>query len=807
MAYNSENDKSIFEDDKAVLEKKLISMQELLVSKDRELLAFKASTCWRLTVPLRVFSRALNWPQLRLFLVRVLRWGYCCLPLSAAGRYRLKSAVFLFVGPLFRNSVPYQNWLAFRRGDLPAEADGMEDDVCQGLGRLALSDNPYKKFYASAFMQAAGPKGLRLDYVPLAADSIDSRHLDIRLIAFYLPQFHPIAENNEWWGLGFTEWTNVSKAVPQFEGHYQPHLPGELGFYDLRLIDVMRRQVQLAKQYGLAGFCFHYYWFSGRRLLELPLNQFLANRDIDFPFCICWANENWSRRWDGSEQSLLMAQVHTPETDEAFIRDVAELFLDSRYIRVAGKPVLIIYRVSLLPEPKSTALRWRNYCREHGFGEIHLVCAQSFEVTDPREYGFDAAVEFPPHQVSHGSKNHEFAYLNPEYKGNICDYREMARYFCAKRETPYALYRTVAPGWDNEARKPGRGTTFHYSSPAAYAEWLDSICRQTVKRLPVDQRLVFVNAWNEWGEGAHLEPDRCYGYAYLHASANVLREYSIQDQAVVSEIQAARQAFCQRNPLAVIAHIDYPDLIGELRQVIEACGRPVDLIVSVPSDISLSNIRVLREAFPEACLLQVRNRGRDVFPFLQALEISSQYNYQALCKIHGNKSLHLSDGVNNRRYLFSSLLSVDALHELDILLSENPQLGLFAPPQTLVSLAVPDRNVHNREWLDRLLKKLGVSYETGQYHFDFVAGSMFWFRPEALEKLLALRLSERDFERELGQIDGTLAYALDRLIVFVASQAGFSTQEFGGEHATNETGAGCERPVELENSDFLKSPC
>ncbi len=380
-------------------------------------------------------------------------------------------------------------------------------------------NDPYNRWYKESL--AIANNSNKRDYV----EFIEHRHVadpqGVKLIAFYLPQFHPIPENNLWWGPGFTEWTNVSKAVPQFIGHYQPHLPGELGFYDLRVPEVQRRQVELAQNYGIYGFCFYYYWFAGKKLLEAPLERFTGDAEIDFPFCICWANENWTRRWDGFESDVLIGQVHTPETDGKFIRDIIPLFKHKNYIRINGRPILIVYRVDLLAEPQKTVKIWQEQCLLAGLPEPYLIVAQNFGYSDPNKVGFDAAVEFPPNNISPEIITDKLELLNENFSGDIYPYAgksSLSELYMTMKHSGYKIYKTVAPGWDNEPRRPGRGNSFAFSSPDSYKAWLQSACEFATHNLNADDKLVFINAWNEWGEGAYLEPDRKYGYAYLQAT-------------------------------------------------------------------------------------------------------------------------------------------------------------------------------------------------------------------------------------------------------------------------------------------------
>jgi lipopolysaccharide biosynthesis protein len=344
----------------------------------------------------------------------------------------------------------------------------------------------------------------------------------VRAIAFYLPQFHPIRENDEWWGKGFTEWTNVSKAVSNFHGHYQPRLPADLGFYDLRLPDVRQQQAALAKSYGLHGFCYYYYWFAGKKLLERPITEVLRSGEPDFPFCLCWANENWTRHWDGANREILIAQNPSRDDDLMLIRDLVPFFRDQRYIRVHSKPLFIVYRVGVLPDVRASAEIWREYCRREGIGEIYLCAAKTYDTDDPARYGFDALVEFPPHQLRTPAVRHILEVTNPEFSGTVIDYRQFVADCIVAPSPEYTLHRTVMPGWDNTPRQPDKGLMFINASPEVYEVWLREVVAQTVRGRPPDERLVFINAWNEWAEGAYLEPDRRYGHQYLEATRRAL---------------------------------------------------------------------------------------------------------------------------------------------------------------------------------------------------------------------------------------------------------------------------------------------
>lgn len=349
----------------------------------------------------------------------------------------------------------------------------------------------------------------------------------IRCIAFYLPQFHSIPENDEWWGKGFTEWTNVTKAQPNFLGHYQPRIPAELGYYDLRENDVLTKQADLAKRYGIEGFCFYYYWFGGKRLLEAPIEEMLKSNKPDFPFCLCWANENWTRRWDGMDQEILISQTHSVDDDFAVIKDLIRYFKDNRYIRIDGKPLILVYRVSLFPEFKQTAARWRSSCISEGIGEIYISMVESFELVQdgfhPSQFGCDASVEFPPHGMAE-QIDPCGEIINKDFQGGVADYRDFAVTYATRELPNYTRFRGVMPGWDNTARRQNNGFCFEHATPGAFQAWIESVAEETRQQQFDEEQIIFINAWNEWAEGAHLEPDQRFGHSYLEAVHNALEK-------------------------------------------------------------------------------------------------------------------------------------------------------------------------------------------------------------------------------------------------------------------------------------------
>lgn len=360
----------------------------------------------------------------------------------------------------------------------------------------------------------------------------------LRILAIYLPQFHPFEENDKWWGKGFTEWRNVVKGRPINSGHYQPHLPKDLGFYDLRLSETREQQAELAKQYGIHGFVYYHYWFNGKRVLHRPLEEVLESKKPDFPFCLCWANENWTRRWDGNDAEVLLEQKYNMDDHLDHINYLCtNIFKDRRYIKVDNKPVFIVYKPFLIPDLDKMARLWNDTAKNYGFKGVYIIA-------------FERA--FAPIVYTGTEEMNAFADFSPFQDGRIKVRRSMFDKLMVKLKMPFTnrqkhkfynyedfvslaetriheagklLYPCVTPMWDNYVRrKKGNANIFFGSTPAVYEKWLSIACEKW--QPPSDEEnFVFINAWNEWAEGNHLEPCEKWEHAYLEATKRVADKY------------------------------------------------------------------------------------------------------------------------------------------------------------------------------------------------------------------------------------------------------------------------------------------
>jgi lipopolysaccharide biosynthesis protein len=685
-------------------------------------------------------------------------------------------------------------WAVYRTGGVRAVADKIRGASVSGTsnprrllaserlasGKAQRNSADGSGVYAAAYRSmSAGAEGYR--HPDFAADKqivTDAELCPVKTIAYYLPQFHPFPENEKWWGKGFTEWTNVTKAVPRFVGHYQPKLPADLGYYDLRVVDTMRRQAEMAKKYGLTGFCFHFYWFGGTRLMETPLLNLLEAKDIDIDYCLCWANENWTRRWDGAEHDLLIGQNHSAEDDVAFIEYVEKYFADKRYIKIDGKPVLVVYRAAILPDAAATMKRWRRIAERHGYPGLYLVATTSFGFSDYEALGFDALVEFPPHSTRGEDITRHTQFIDDRYAGSVFDYASVVD--VQTKRTDYAtgrVFPAVMPGWDNTARRPLSSSVFQGATPALYRKWLD-FAFDRAKQNPAGEQFVFINAWNEWAEGAYLEPDRLYGHAYLTATASVIDAHSRKPERLEQIVAKHNAGFKPAGARALVAHIFYPELARQIAESAAGLGT-IDVYITLPEFTDEATLETIRDLFPRSYLKLVPNIGRDVLPFFSVMRDVPLDRYEWICKIHSKKSPHLAVGDEWRSHMFDGLLGTDTLNDAtNVSLMADPDIGVIGGSGTVSALSDIVVRINNEALLEAFAERFNVELDWSQELF--IAGTMFWFRPRALKPLFDAEMTEEDFGIEFGRIDGTPAHAMERFIGIIARHQGYKVTEMKG---------------------------
>jgi lipopolysaccharide biosynthesis protein len=355
----------------------------------------------------------------------------------------------------------------------------------------------------------------------------------MKTLAFYLPQFHPIPENDAWWGTGFTEWTNVSRSRSLFPGHFQPHLPADLGFYDLRLSEARQAQACMAEKYGITGFCYYHYWFEGKQLLERPFHDVLAASTPDLPICLCWANESWSRRWLGEEKDVLIAQTYSDQDDLAHSRYLCSAFSDPRYIRHNGRPLFLVYRPHDHPKPERFIDTLTNTCANMGVDKPYLVGVDAHWCGfDYREMGYDATLRFQPQlgcleEAFKDGRSFAKAFRNMRQRifsasKKVYPSRE-ARSAMLSQIYDHEYIPTVLVSWDNSPRRGKQAIILNGTTAEEFKLALNDAYDIALASGGADP-MIFINAWNEWAEGNHLEPDAIMGCQYLEAVDAVTRE-------------------------------------------------------------------------------------------------------------------------------------------------------------------------------------------------------------------------------------------------------------------------------------------
>lgn len=629
-----------------------------------------------------------------------------------------------------------------------------------------------------------------------------SMKTDIKPIALYLPQYHEIPENNRWWGEGFTEWTNVKKAESRFDGHNQPRIPEtDIGYYNLTDVNIIKKQVELAKQHGIYGFAFYYYWFSGKRLLEKPLDILLAHKEIDFPFMAVWANENWTRTWDGMQNNILIAQEYTEEDPVNFILDIKKYIDDERYIRVDGKPVIGLYAPSAIPEVKDVLKKWRKTAKECGIGDILIWVCMSDSTVEKLEIEkyVDAQYEFPPRM-----KGDVTVQQRPD-DGMSFNYNELveAERHILPTDFNVPTYRGSMLEWDNSARKKNNYHCWDDYSIEAFYTWNCINTAYTRRYFDENKRFIFINAWNEWGEGTYLEPDTKYGYAALNALSRAIynlpfdgnptkkfNEVGFWKNPVADEIVLTGcglpvsvlkdwDTHLLKNPrIAIQAHVFYPELISEICDYLDNIPYAYDLYITTNEKYKAVYIdRYLKDnCSANRYFIEItENKGRDVVPFIRQMKNHIR-KYEYICHIHTKKSLHNDIGDVWRKYLYDNLLgSKEVVRQIFYLFESQQDIGVIFP-ENMTNLKDFIEWGSNKELAQWLFRRMDMEESKLVEDIIFPAGNMFWARTTAVRNIFEIDYKDSDFPEENNQVDGTIMHAIERIWLYVAEENGFKYQ-------------------------------
>ena len=592
---------------------------------------------------------------------------------------------------------------------------------------------------------------------------------DIKTIALYLPQFHSIKENDKWWGKGFTEWTNVKSSKPLYKGHHQPRIPGDslnyLGYYELINLEVIQKQINLAKSHGVYGFGIYYYWFSGRRLLESPLDLFLINKNLDFKFLLIWANENWTRRWNGLNKKILIKQEYNDNDPINFIIDIKKYLIDKRYIKINQKPIIGLYEPKNIPNLEKIISQWREECIKLGIGEIFiLVTLNNNTYEEFKKIGlFNGVYEFSPRD----SFNCKIKYSkNLLYTATL--YKNI-NFINATDDFP--LFRGSMLEFDNSPRIKNSPNIFENYSPEQFYLINKKIIEWTREHYNINNRFIFINAWNEWGEGAYLEPDEKYGYASINSLSKALFDKDYKD------INFNFEDFNIKPIIAIQAHIFYIDLLNEIIVKINNIPVKFDLFISTDSLFKKNNIQNYIKQYSKASnidIIIIENIGRDVLPLLIQMKNVIK-NYKYLCHIHTKKTMYTNIGNDWRNYLLENLLGNEKI--ISEILSDfenNEKLGFIFPEnyyKVLFQFGIQFINRNNKSIIIHLLKKYFHKFRIGK-ELEFPAGNMFWARVNAISQIFNEKYGN-NLPIEIGQKDGTIMHGIERIWLYLVKLNGY----------------------------------
>lgn len=661
-----------------------------------------------------------------------------------------------------------------------------------GVKLLAHEIKHYNEYQAMrAESERCSAEAIYVDSEYQENEDFSDKQTDVKMLAFYLPQYHTFPENDEWWGKGFTEWTNVRSGDARFEGHYQPRVPhSDIGYYDLTHIEVLRKQAILAKQHGIYGFCFYYYWFSGKRLMEKPVDMLLEHPEIDLPFCLCWANENWTRAWDGQNKNVLIAQDYSDEDDIKFMADLKKYIDDDRYIKINGKPLVMVYNPGQIPDCHKSFAKWREVAKELGIGDILIwTCQTSNNTADLLHITdcIDAEVEFPPHNMWMDEATIRNVDLNGK-SAFLFSYPKVVEEVIKRIKDSKAKKVPVHHGcmlaWDNAARRKDAWFTYCGFSLKSLYKWVAVIAEEARKDFSPEERFVFINAWNEWGEGTYLEPDEKYGYANINTVSKALMGLPLKNDLKMigmSEKACEVAQFESKDKtvrIAVQIHMFYLDTLEETISYLNQLPYAFDCYISTNT---VEKKKQIEDTMKETCkchnlFVEVfENRGRDVAPFLmQMKERILQYDY--IGHIHSKKTKTNDHGNEWRKYIFQHLFgNEEYLKRVFNLFETNPDIGILMP-ETYPVLELQAEWGGNKTGVQNLLKTLGIQ-ENLPMEPVFPVGNMFWARTDAVKRIFEYGFQQSDFPAEAGQVNATIAHQIERAWVYLIKHEGYRYQK------------------------------
>lgn len=601
----------------------------------------------------------------------------------------------------------------------------------------------------------------------LAPDQIEA-DTRTRVLAHYEPTFYPVPETDIPLQKGYTDWWPVDRVRPGFVDHYQPHTPADLGHYDTRLADVLEDQKTMARRYGVTGFVVDYYNFNGRRFRFDPIEQLIASQD-GFGHCLCWANGDFFRTKDGV-QKRVFRQIYDEDTIDAVLDDAVLAARSPGAIMVDGLPLFVVRDPTALPDPEEFAETARARFAKAGFKGLHLAgLEQGARDADMPETlhlpGFDALIEQPP-SPKQLPRHARLDQTTDSTAGHISDYAQAMEIAQSRPRPALIPYPSVYPGWDQAALGHDATLTLHGARPNLFQAHIEAQLDRIDDQLIGDNRLLFVDGWNRWASGAHLEPDRAFGHSWLQAL----------DQAV--QHRNARPEPPRSDDTVFVLHAYYMDVLDETLTRFEENGLRLPMFITTPEDKAASVHEILAAHGRDAEVCPFPNHGRDVLPFMRVLPRLQERGYRYVLKMHTKKSPHRDDGDVWREELYRAFADRDKIERLVNRFDHDPTLGIVGPASQILPLH--DHLEDNYKHMSRLVQDMGSDLDDALRSLSFVAGTMFFARLSAFVPLQKLGLTPDDFETEAGQVDGTIAHAIERVTAVSAAINGRRVRSIEG---------------------------